>query len=103
MSERKLKTAVLGLDDNGQLLLETADKIDYFDILAVADKDPRAVGLLLARDLGIFTTSDDRELCTIEELDLLLELTQTKVSSSVSDPKSHLRFCSWAISMQWRY
>ena len=45
-------------------------------ILAVADPDPNAAGLLLARELGIFTTSDHRELCTIEELDLLLELTQ---------------------------
>jgi PAS domain S-box-containing protein len=44
-------------------------------ILAVADHDPNAAGLLLARELGIFTTSDDRELCAIEELDLLLELT----------------------------
>jgi predicted dehydrogenase len=39
MSEDKLKTAVLGLDDNGQLLLETASKIGYFEIQAVADKD----------------------------------------------------------------
>lgn len=44
-------------------------------VLAVADRDPQAVGLLLARELGIFTTSDDRELSNIEELDLLLELT----------------------------
>jgi PAS domain S-box-containing protein len=44
-------------------------------VLAVADKDSKAVGLQLARELGIFTTSNDRELCAIEELDLLLELT----------------------------
>lgn len=44
-------------------------------VLAVADKDTQAVGLALAKELGIFTTSDDRALCTIEELDLLLELT----------------------------
>lgn len=44
-------------------------------VLAVADKDAQAVGLVLAKELGIFTTSDDRALCTIEELDLLLELT----------------------------
>lgn len=44
-------------------------------VLAVADRDSQAAGLLLARELGIFITSDDRELCNIEELDLLLELT----------------------------
>ena len=39
----KLKTAVLGLDDNGQLLLEAASKIDYLEIQAVADKDTSLV------------------------------------------------------------
>ena len=39
MSEGKLKTAVLGLDDKGQFLLEAATQADYFVIAAVADKD----------------------------------------------------------------
>jgi hypothetical protein len=39
MSEGKLKTAVLGLNDQGLLLLEAASKIDHFQIQAVADKD----------------------------------------------------------------
>jgi predicted dehydrogenase len=39
MSEGKLKTAVLGLDDKGKFLLEVASQIDLFQILAVADND----------------------------------------------------------------
>lgn len=39
MSEEKLKTAILGLNEGGQLLLEAAKGIDYFQIHAVADKD----------------------------------------------------------------
>jgi len=39
MSEGKLKTAVLGLNEGGQLLLEAAGGVDYFQIEAVADKD----------------------------------------------------------------
>jgi predicted dehydrogenase len=39
MSEGKLKTAVLGLDDRGRLLLEAATQADYFEIAAVADQD----------------------------------------------------------------
>ncbi len=39
MSEGKLKTAVLGLDDRGRFLLEAATQADYFEIAAVADKD----------------------------------------------------------------
>ncbi|GAI30341.1 unnamed protein product, partial [marine sediment metagenome] len=41
MSEGKLKTAVLGLNDQGRLLLEVASQIDYFEIAAVADKDTK--------------------------------------------------------------
>lgn len=39
MNKDRLKIAVLGLDENGRLLLEAASKIDYFNIDAVADKD----------------------------------------------------------------
>jgi predicted dehydrogenase len=39
MSEGKLKTAVLGLDDRGKFLLEAATQADYFEIAAVADED----------------------------------------------------------------
>ena len=39
MSESKLKTAILGLNREGQLLLEAASKIDCFQIEALADKD----------------------------------------------------------------
>ncbi|MHC4546895.1 MAG: Gfo/Idh/MocA family protein, partial [Planctomycetota bacterium] len=39
MTEGKLKAAVLGLNDKGRLLLETASKLEHFDITAVADKD----------------------------------------------------------------
>jgi predicted dehydrogenase len=39
MSEGKLKTAVLGLDDKGRFLLEATSQIDYFEIAAVADED----------------------------------------------------------------
>ncbi len=39
MSEGKLKTAVLGLNEAGQLLLEAVRGVDYFQIEAVADKD----------------------------------------------------------------
>ena len=39
MDGTKLKTAVLGLDDRGQFLLEVATQADHFEIAAVADKD----------------------------------------------------------------
>ncbi len=45
------------------------------EILAVADKDAQAAGLQYANEKGIFTTDDFSELFTIEDIDLLLELT----------------------------
>jgi predicted dehydrogenase len=39
MRQSPLKTAVLGLGDEGQLLLEAAKELDYFTIAAVADGD----------------------------------------------------------------
>ncbi|MHC4171354.1 MAG: Gfo/Idh/MocA family protein [Planctomycetota bacterium] len=39
MSEGKLKTAVLGLNADGQLLLKAAGQMEHFQIQAVADKD----------------------------------------------------------------
>jgi PAS domain S-box-containing protein len=44
-------------------------------VLGVAEKDPQAIGLQYARQKGIFTTSDFRDLFSIEDLDLILELT----------------------------
>ena len=45
------------------------------EVLGVADSNAQADGLRYARDKGIFTTTDYRELFSIEELELLLELT----------------------------
>ena len=39
MSERKLKTAVLGLGEGSKVLLEALSQNDYFEIQAVADKN----------------------------------------------------------------
>jgi len=41
MSENRLKTAVLGLNDKGQVMLEAAAGSEQFEIAAVADKDTK--------------------------------------------------------------
>lgn len=45
------------------------------NIVGVADINPDAQGLKYAQELGIFTTSDYRDLCTLERLELILEIT----------------------------
>jgi len=44
-------------------------------ILGVADKSDRSEGLVYARELGIFTTSDYRDLYQLENLQILMEIT----------------------------
>ena len=39
MNDGKLDTAILGLNEGGQLLLKASEAVDYLRILAVADKD----------------------------------------------------------------
>jgi len=71
MSESKLKTAVLGLDDNGQLLLEAANKIDHFHIQAVADKDTNRANEM-AEKYQCTAYDDYRQLIIQNQFDCLL-------------------------------
>ncbi len=74
-----LKIGIIGGGRRCKALLEAiyseADPADRPEVLGVADKDVGAVGFGLAKSLGIFTTSDYRDLFSIEDLDVLLELT----------------------------
>ncbi len=73
------KIAVIGGGSRCKLLLQAifseaaAEKRPK--ILGVADRNLRATGLQYAQEKGIFTTGDYRELFSIPELDLILELT----------------------------
>ena len=44
-------------------------------ILGVADDDEMAEGLLYAREIGIFTTDNYKKLYTLDNLEVLIELT----------------------------
>ena len=71
MLERKLKAAVLGLDDEGRLLVEAACKSGYFQVQAVADKDTKLAEQL--SDQYSCTGYDDyRRLITQNQFDCLL-------------------------------
>jgi predicted dehydrogenase len=71
MSEKKLKTAVLGLRDRGQLLLEAASKVDYLQIQAVADKDTK-LSERLAGQYNCTAYDDYRQLIIQNQFDCLL-------------------------------
>jgi len=71
MSEDRLKTAVLGLDDRGRLLLEAASKMEYFSIEAVADKDTK-LAESLAGEYKCKAYDDYRQLVIANQFDCLL-------------------------------
>ena len=71
MSEGKLKTAVLGLNDKGRLLLEAASQTDYFQICAVADKDTK-LAEELAENYKCAAYDDYRQLIIQNQFDCLL-------------------------------
>ena len=63
MSEYKLKTAILGLNEGGRLLLEAARANELFEIVAVADKDINHVEKT-AKELNCDAYDDFRQLIT---------------------------------------
>lgn len=71
MGETKLKTAVLGLNEQGRHLLEAVKAVDSLEIQAVADKDPN-----LAEKTGTAwhcaSYDDYRQLIIQQQLDCLL-------------------------------
>jgi len=71
--------AIIGGGTRCQDLLEMLahDRFKHLKakIVAVADINPEAPGLLLAKEQGIYTTTDYRDLPQLENLDLIIELT----------------------------
>jgi predicted dehydrogenase len=71
MSEGKLKTAVLGLNEAGQFVLEAISQVDYFQIQAVADKDTN-LAEKIAAEYQCAAFDDYRQLIIQNQLDCLL-------------------------------
>ncbi len=72
MQENKLKTAVLGLDDDdAKLLLKAASQIKLFDIQAIADKNTR-LAEELAKEYNCACYDDYRQLIIQNQFDCLL-------------------------------
>ncbi len=71
MSEDKLRTAILGLDESGREMLLAAADTGYFDIAAVADKDV-ALAEKVAATHDCEPYDDYRQLIIQHELDCLL-------------------------------
>jgi predicted dehydrogenase len=71
MGQGKLRTAVLGLDENGELLLEAARQTDCLQIEAVADRDAKLADKT-AEEYKCAAYDDYRQLIIQNEFDCLL-------------------------------
>ncbi len=71
MREGQLKTAILGLDEGGQLLLKAASQIEHLQIQAVADKDSN-IAEKTATEYKCSAYNDYRQLVIQSQLDCLL-------------------------------
>lgn len=66
--------ALIGAGRAGTALLNELLKIGYVRILGIADADPKADGILLAREAGVPVFSDPMQLVQKnEEIDILIE------------------------------
>ncbi len=77
--DKLMRIAVIGGGRRCRTLIEMLDAKRFprlkAQIVAVADPDENAVGIGLARERGIFTTTDYRDFFRIPGLDLVIELT----------------------------
>ncbi|MCK5162080.1 MAG: PAS domain-containing protein [Desulfobacula sp.] len=77
-----LNIAIVGGGRTCRFFLELLenDPFPFFDvrILGVCDKNDTAEGILLAKEMGIYTTDDLHNLLNIEHLDSVLELTGSR-------------------------
>lgn len=91
-AEISFKAGVIGGGKACHSLLKLLDKKRStrlnLDIIGVADTNPEAPGLLLAKEMKLFTTSDYHDLLGIEGLNLLIELTGSdKLTSTILKEK----------------
>lgn len=70
------------------------------NLVGVADINPDAPGLKRARELGIFTTNDYRDLFSIQDLTLIVELTgNPEITSAIQKEKpSHIKYMDHTIA-----
>ena len=71
MSDGKLNTAILGLSEGGQLLLEASEAVDCLEVQAVADKDTN-LAEKIAGQYKCTAFDDYRQLIKQNQLDCLL-------------------------------
>ena len=74
-----MNVAIVGGGDRCHMLLEFIEKHSFreisVEVIAVADEREDAPGVVLAREKGLFVTSDYNDFFDRDDIDLIVELT----------------------------
>jgi predicted dehydrogenase len=90
MSEQRIKTAILGLNQQGRTLLEAAQSSGYFDIEAVADTDS-ALAEKTAANLKCTAYNDYRQMVTAMDSKLDRQNRLLLVAADMYTCEEHIR------------
>jgi len=83
-----INVAIVGAGRGGSGILKVLLALDSINIIGVADIRADAPGVLIARENGIFTTDDYRELICRDNIDVVIEA--TGVAQVVADIKASI-------------
>jgi len=72
---QKVRVAIVGAGQGGNSIYQVLKKMDYVDLVGVADINPESPGMLAARDSGDFTTTDFETLVKRPDIDVIIEAT----------------------------
>ena len=79
-----VNVALIGAGRTGTPLLQEMIKYSYINIIGVADLNPGAEGMSIAKENSIFTTTDPVSLISKgEEIDILIEVSGDKALKKV--------------------
>ncbi|UEM20167.1 Gfo/Idh/MocA family oxidoreductase [Skermanella mucosa] len=72
----KIRIAIVGAGETGAPLLEQLLSADFVKVIGIADLNPDAPGIVLARSRGVKTYSDFLELARMgEDIDIFIDVT----------------------------
>ncbi len=71
----RVRVAIVGGGRGGSSIYRALHSMEHVEIAAVADTNPEAPAMRLARADGIFTTGSTREICGLPDLQIIIEAT----------------------------
>ena len=89
--DHMIRVAIIGAGRGGTSLIHILHDDPLVTIVGVADLDPHAAGVILARQLKIPTTSDYRRLLRLPKVDTIIDVTgSAEVADALEIGRAHV-------------